>query len=149
MVYSPIFSLLIAVGSLLIGLAFIYLGQYLWKNGRNLRINGQTATATILRKFRQENQGALGQLENYYAWCSFHDAHGLPRKVEVKLQSKLWFQVSEGTTIQLTYIPNNLLETQFGSKLSWKIRGFLGLVIMGFGSLVILVITLDSIQELF
>ena len=147
--HSPIFSLLIAVGSLLIGLAFIYTGQYLWKKGRNLRINGQTATATILRKFRQDNKDALGQLENYYAWCSFQDANGLPRKVEVKIQSKLWHQVSEGTTIQLTYIPNNLMETQFGSKLSWKVRGFIGLVIMGFGSLVIVVITLDSIQELF
>lgn len=144
---STVLPLLIAFGGLIIGILFILIGWYLWYEGRDLRNNGHTVTATVLKKFRKEDQGLLGQLENYYIRCAFQDTTGLLREVEVHMQSKLWFQVREGNTTKLTYLPTDPDETQPGSHFDWKMRGVIGIIMMIFGVLAIAVISVGAFQE--
>ena len=139
--------LLIAFGGLLIGTIFIFIGWYLWYDGRDLRSHGRTVTATVLKKFRKADQGLLGQLENYYVRCAFQDTTGLLHEVEVSLHSKLWFQVREGNTAKLTYLQTNPDETQFGSRFDWQVRGWVGMVMIVFGVLGIAVISFGAFQE--
>ncbi|GAB2559684.1 hypothetical protein [Spirosoma areae] len=144
---TPILSLLIAFGGLIIGAILIFIGWYLWYEGRDLRNSGLTVTAIVLKKFRKEDQCLLGRLENYYARCAFQDTTGLPHEVDVYMQSKLWYQVSEGNTTQLTYVPDELDETQPGSRFGWQVRGIAGILMMVFGTLTIAVISVGGFQE--
>lgn len=144
---STILPLLIAFGSLLIGTLFLFIGWYLWYEGRDLRNNGHTVTATVLGKFRKEDQGLLGQLENYYVRCAFQDMAGRLHEVEMSVQSKLWLQMREGNTTQLTYVPTDPDETQPGSLLDWRVRGVIGIVMMTFGALAVIFISVGAFQE--
>ena len=144
---SSILPLLIAFGGLFIGALFTLIGWYLWYEGRDLRTSGLTVTAIVLKKFRREDQGLLGELENYYARCMFLDPAGLRHEVDVSMQSKRWFQLNEGATTRLTYVPEGLDETQPGSRFNWQLRGVLGIVMIAFGLLAIAVFTINGFQE--
>jgi hypothetical protein len=147
MATTTILPLLIAFVGLFFGGLSIFIGWYLWYDGRDLRSNGLTVTATILKKFRKDDQGAWGNLESYYAQCQFHDPSGQPKEVDVYMRSKLWYQVSEGATTQLTYVPDELDEPLPGSHFNWQVRGLAGIGLMAFGMLLILVLTFGGIQE--
>ncbi|WP_338874851.1 hypothetical protein WBJ53_04445 [Spirosoma sp. SC4-14] len=143
---ATILPLLIAFGGLFFGALFFFVGWYLWYDGRDLRTSGLTVTATILKKFRKADQGAWGNLESYYAQCLFHDAAGQPREVDVYMHSRLWAQVTEGTTTQLTYVPDELDEPLPGSRSNWEVRGIVGVGLMAFAVLLILTLTIGGIQ---
>ncbi|GAB3506319.1 hypothetical protein GCM10027341_39180 [Spirosoma knui] len=142
-----IIPLLIAFGGFVISVFCTLVGWYLWYEGRDLRSSGLTVTATVLTKFRREDPGLLGELENYYARCMFLDAAGLPQEVDVSMQSRRWIQLSEGTTTRLTYVPEELDDTQPGSRRSWLLRSALGLAMMGGGLLAITVCVISGLQE--
>lgn len=144
---STFLPLLIAFGGLFLGAIFILIGWYLWYEGRELRTNGRTVTAIVKEKFRKVDQDLLGQLENYYIRCVFQDTTGLLQEVEVSLQSKRWYQVSEGKTTQLTYVPDDLDETLPGSRFGWQVRGVIGIALMALGVLSTAVISVGAFQE--
>lgn len=139
--------LLIAAGGLLFSLMFIFLGRYLWIEGREMRGAGVTVTATVLKKLRHPEDRSWGGLENYYVRCSFNDAVGKAHEVELKVQSKLWRQTREGGTLWLTYMNGQPETARVGPRLGWQIRGIVGTIIMAFGIVALLVIPFAAFRE--
>ena len=90
--------LVVALGGLFYGAIFLYVGWRLWREGRELRSAGVTANAKVLKKYRKSEDRSWGGLENYYVLCGFQDEAGIAREVEVKLPSKLWRWLHEGST---------------------------------------------------
>ncbi|GAB3889397.1 hypothetical protein [Spirosoma agri] len=142
-----ILPLLIAFGALSVGMLCLLVGWYLWYESQDLRSGGLTVTATILKKFRKDDQGIGRSLESYYAQCQFYDPTGQAREVDVYMQLKRWLQMDEGTTTLLTYIPDERDEPLLGSRFNWQLRGMIGLGLMALGMCLILVLTVGGIQE--
>lgn len=144
---TTILPLLIAFCGLFFGALFLFIGWYFWYDGRDLRSNGLTVTATILKKFQKADQGMRGLLQSYYAQCQFYDSSGEAHEVDVYMNSSLWYQVREGATTQLTYVPDELDEPMPGSRSNWEVRGVFGIGLMALGMLLILFLTIGGIQE--
>lgn len=144
---TTILPLLIAFGGLLFGAVFMFIGWYLWYEGQDLRSSGLTVRATVLRKFRKADQGLWGNLESFYAQCQFRDITGQSREVDVYMGAKRWYQVSEGATTMVTYVPNEVDEPLPGSRFGWQLRGFIGISMMTLGMLLILILTVGGVQE--
>ncbi|MFD2574249.1 hypothetical protein ACFSUS_26680 [Spirosoma soli] len=144
---ATILPLLVAFGGLFVGIVCILIGWYLWYEGRDIRSSGLTVTAIVLEKFRKEDQGLMGEMINYYVRCSFQDATGLAREVDVSMRSRRWFQLSEGATTRLTYVPEELDESQPGSHFVWQLRGFAGITMIVFGIVTIAVCTVSRLLE--
>jgi len=144
---TTVLPLFIAFGGLFFGALFIFIGWYLWYESHELSSSGLTVTATVLRKFRKDDAGLWGNLENYYMQCRFLDSTGQSQEVDVYMRSKLWYQVNEGATTQLTYVPNELDEPQPGSRFGWQLRGIMGVGMMTLGTIMIALLTIGGIQE--
>jgi hypothetical protein len=145
---SKTLHLLIASGGLLFGVLFLFLGWRLWSNGRELRSTGISTGATITKKFRKAEDRSWGGLENYYVRCAFKDSEGQAQETEVKLPSKLWRQLREGGTLELTSRPGQVNAAQAGPRWGWQVRGVLGIGLMLFGLAALVVFPLGVLREL-
>ena len=143
-------SLLLAVagGGIFFGALFLFIGWRLWREGRELRSAGVSTDATILKKFRKPEDGSWGGLENYYVRCAWQDAAGATHEIEVKVQSKLWRQLSEGGSVAITYLPGQVETARAGPRWGWKLRGAVGIVIMIFGVIAIIVFPFSALRAL-
>jgi hypothetical protein len=129
------FNLLFGAGGLAFGVLFIFIGLYLWRDGRELRKNGVTITATVQKKLRKADDKSWGGIENYYIQCSFADTNGATNQVEMKVQSKVWRQLDEGGIVKLTWLPGDTQSVKMGPLWGRKIRGIVGLVMVAFGGI--------------
>jgi hypothetical protein len=139
---------LIAGGGLLFGCLFLFLGWRLWSNGRELRRSGVSVSATVQKKFRKAEDRSWGGLENYYVRCTFTDINGQAHETEVKVPSKLWRQLREGGTVEMTYLPGQIKAAQAGPRWGWQVRGVLGIGLMLLGLAALIMFPFGILREM-
>ena len=145
---SRTFAYLIALAGVGFGTLFIFLGLYLWREGKEVRQTGVTVNAAILKKLRKAEGASWGGLENYFIRCSYLDAATQSREeVELKVQSKVWRSLDEGGTVKLTVIPGRPDTIRMGPLWGRKARAGIGVVMMLFGAAAILVFPFAALNH--
>jgi len=137
--------LIVGLGGVFFGALFLFVGWRLWREGRELRSAGISTQAKILKKFRKSEDRSWGGLENYYVLCGFEDETGLAREVEIKVPSKGWRWLREGSTLPVTFVPGQIETARAGARWGWKLRGAIGIIVMLYGLAALVVFPLGAI----
>jgi len=129
------------------GLLFVLVGAYLRSDARDLRRTGTTVTASVLKKYAQNDGASWSGLETKRVQAAFANAAGVPQSVELPVQAKLWNALEEGGTMQVSWIPGDLASARPGALFDWKLRGAMGAGLIAMGCLVSALFPLAGIRE--
>jgi hypothetical protein len=105
---------------MLAGCVFFAIVFYFWRSGRELRENGRTAGALVVKKFRKPGGG----IENFYIHASFKDEAGIAREAGIKVLSRAWRSLREGETTQITYLPGRPEAAAYGPRAGRLVIGY-------------------------
>jgi hypothetical protein len=113
----------IGLPSFLMGGATTCIGWYFWREGRDLRSTGVDAQATLVRKFRKEGDTFLFGIENRFVTAAFTDGQGRPWTVDIRVPSRQWDWLREGSKASIIYMQSNPQRARVISRLGQKILG--------------------------
>lgn len=144
---SKAFPVLIGIGGVAFGILFLFLGRALWAGGRELRRQGTSTHADVVRKWRKADDASWGGMENCYIQCRYTNATGSLEEIELKVQSRAWRQISEGGRVWLSYIPGRPQSVVLGPFWAQKLRGLVGIVLMLAGTAALVVFPWQAVRE--
>jgi hypothetical protein len=98
----------VAIPAILMGGIVIGICLYFWREGRDLRTAGQEATAILIRKYRRAGDPYMLGIENRFVTAQFVDCYGIQRIAEIRVPSRQWQWLREGSTETILYLPSNL-----------------------------------------
>src|SRR5438874_1539524 len=82
--------------------ALVAIAFYFFREGRDLRSDGIEARALLVRKFRNPADAFLG-IEDRFVTAQFLDYQGAPHAVNIRVPSRKWFWLREGSTETILY----------------------------------------------
>lgn len=120
------------------GAALGSIGLYFWREGSDLRSAGVDARALIRRKFRKPGDPYMLGLENYFVTAEFPDAQQRRWTVEIRVPSRQWHWLREGTTESIVYLPSNPGRARVITRAGNTVVGVIELFAVSVGALFVL-----------
>jgi Protein of unknown function (DUF3592)/WD domain, G-beta repeat len=106
----------VAIPAVLMGAAVIWICVYFWREGSDLRTAGVEAIARLARKYRGPGDSYMLGLENCFVTAHFYDASGVLRTAEIRVPSRQWHLLREGSTRTILYLPANPMRARVVSR---------------------------------
>jgi hypothetical protein len=119
----------LAFAPILIGALIAAGAAYFWTAGRELRANGVTTRATIVRK----KQGTSLRGDYNQFTVQFTDTAGNARTVEVTERQMRSEGIREGAVVAITYDPARPEQAEFGYRWAKKLQGWIAVIFGLFG----------------